>query len=133
MTGEALTRVYRDLANGGRKGVQKVIILVTDGQASDNVQIPSQNIKSNNVLISAVGVANYNLDQLNEIATGSKFVATVKQFDAMNSIRDKVLKAVCQAQQKRGQDTDQEINNGLQYLKRMLGALEDELEQETRK
>ncbi|XP_019618895.1 PREDICTED: collagen alpha-6(VI) chain-like [Branchiostoma belcheri] len=135
LTGRALTQVHQDFttANGARAGVQKVIILITDGQASDIVHLPSENIRKQGVLISAVGVANYNLQQLNDIASGGKFVATVEQFDAMDSIRDKVLDAVCQAQQKRGQDIKQEINNGLQYLKRMLGALEDELEQETKK
>ncbi|CAH1274250.1 FCGBP [Branchiostoma lanceolatum] len=128
-TGASLKAVYNEFtkANGARDDVEKVIILVTDGKATDQVREPAQYVKNKGAHVFTVGVAKYKIDELKLIASNDDYVATADDFDDLDRIRDKVLEVVCNAD-KGKRNIGAEVENGLQYLKRTAGELMDDLE-----
>ncbi|XP_035695740.1 uncharacterized protein LOC118429367 [Branchiostoma floridae] len=128
-TGQSLEAVYDEFtqANGARDGVEKIIILVTDGKATDQVREPAQYVKNKGAHVFTVGVAKYKMSELKLIASNDDYVATADDFDDLDQIRDKVLEVVCDAD-KGKRNIGAEVENGLQYLKGTAEALMDDLE-----
>lgn len=63
-------REARDILNKARKHSQKVIFLITDGFSNGKDPIPIANrLKRDNVTIFSVGIANGNVEELNQIST----------------------------------------------------------------
>ncbi|XP_035695746.1 uncharacterized protein LOC118429374 [Branchiostoma floridae] len=128
-TGQSLKAVYEEFtkANGARDGVEKIIILITDGKATDQVRQPAQYVKNKGAHVFTVGVAKYKISELKLIASNDDYVATANDFEDLDRIRDKVLEVVCQAD-KGKRNIGAEVDNGLQYLKQTAEALMDDLE-----
>ncbi|XP_035695727.1 uncharacterized protein LOC118429352 [Branchiostoma floridae] len=128
-TGQSLKAVYDEFtrANGARDGVEKIIILITDGKATDQVNEPAQYVKNKGAHVFTVGVAKYKISELKLIASNDDYVATADDFEDLDRIRDKVLEVVCQAD-KGKRNIGAEVENGLQYLKSTAEALMDDLE-----
>ncbi|XP_035695721.1 uncharacterized protein LOC118429347 [Branchiostoma floridae] len=128
-TGKSLEAVYDEFtqANGARDGVEKIIILITDGKATDQVRAPAQYVKNKGAHVFTVGVAKYKMSELKLIASNDDYVATADDFDDLDRIRDKVLEVVCHAD-KCSRNIGAEVENGLQYLKGTAEELMDELE-----
>lgn len=83
---------------GGRIGLQKIVILVTDG-VSDKPQetIDAANrLKEEGVLIVSVGVGNANAKELEAVATSTSDVVYANSFDALNQIKEKVVQRTCE-------------------------------------
>ncbi|XP_019614795.1 PREDICTED: IgGFc-binding protein-like [Branchiostoma belcheri] len=98
-TGQSLKAVYNEFtkANGARDDAEKIIILVTDGKATDQVREPAQYVKNKGAHVFTVGVAKYKLSELQLIASNNDYVATADDFEDLDRIRDKVLEVVCNA------------------------------------
>uniref|UniRef100_UPI00193A61B8 uncharacterized protein LOC120335429 n=1 Tax=Styela clava TaxID=7725 RepID=UPI00193A61B8 len=94
-TGKAINYTRENMftaAAGHRPGVPKIAVVVTDGIAFDDVQIPSQLLKGENAIVIAVGIGNIRIVQIYEIASDPDrlFATTVSDFDAL----DKVVKVI---------------------------------------
>ena len=50
-------------------GFPKILVVLTDGRATDAVVTPSQNVRDRNIVIYAIGIGGYDLTQLNSIAS----------------------------------------------------------------
>ncbi|KAI8512191.1 hypothetical protein Bbelb_088300 [Branchiostoma belcheri] len=96
-TGQSLKAVYNEFtkANGARDDAEKIIILVTDGKATDQVREPAQYVKNKGAHVFTVGVAKYKMSELQLIASNNDYVATADDFEDLDRIRDKVLDVVC--------------------------------------
>ena len=57
-------------------GVPRVLIVLTDGQSHDSVSIPAKNVRDENIVVYAIGVGGYDLEQLEDIATSKSHVYT---------------------------------------------------------
>lgn len=97
LTGSALTFVneYFDLSKGGRPQVRKFLILLTDGQAQDEVGGPAMALRSKSVTIFSVGVYGANRTQLEEISGDGSLVFHVENFDHLKTIESKLIFRVC--------------------------------------
>ncbi|XP_038178664.1 collagen alpha-5(VI) chain [Arvicola amphibius] len=97
LTGSALTFVneYFDLPKGGRPGVRKFLILLTDGQAQDEVGGPAMALRNKSVTIFSVGVYGANRAQLEEISGDGSLVFHVENFDHLKAIESKLIFRVC--------------------------------------
>lgn len=97
LTGSALTFVneYFDLSKGGRPQVRKFLILLTDGQAQDEVGGPAMVLRSKSVNIFSVGVYGANRTQLEEISGDGSLVFHVENFDHLKTIESKLIFRVC--------------------------------------
>ncbi|KAI8499218.1 biological adhesion [Branchiostoma belcheri] len=94
LTGAAIT--YMKDFSQFRPNVQKIAIVVTDGQSSDDVAAPSQAAQNLGITMYAIGVGG-NVDQaeLNQIASTSQYVTTVADFDALDAQMDAITATVC--------------------------------------
>nr|XP_034985426.1 collagen alpha-6(VI) chain-like isoform X2 [Zootoca vivipara] len=97
LTGKALEFIsdYFEPAKGARRGVHKVLILITDGEAQDEVKTPATALRDNGITIYSVGVFNANKTQLEEISGRPERVFYVENFDVLNKVQDELRFGVC--------------------------------------
>uniref|UniRef100_UPI0037E9B12B collagen alpha-6(VI) chain-like n=1 Tax=Semicossyphus pulcher TaxID=241346 RepID=UPI0037E9B12B len=75
--------------------VPEYLIVITDGESADKVLIPAEELRAQGVITYAIGVANSDETELQEIAGDPKRTFSVNNFDALSPIKDKILKDIC--------------------------------------
>lgn len=86
-TGLALTMSKDQLFNDARPGVPRVLVILTDGRANDDVVKPSEELREIGVVIFAVGLGkNYNEKQLISMAATKENVLTADFPDMMTIV-----------------------------------------------
>ncbi|XP_039662111.1 LOW QUALITY PROTEIN: collagen alpha-4(VI) chain-like [Perca fluviatilis] len=97
LTGKALTEVsqYFDKTNGGRPDVSQRLIVITDGEAKDEVIGPAEALRKKGVLVYAIGVVDANTTQLGEISGSTERVYSEKNFDVLKDLESKVALDLC--------------------------------------
>ncbi|KAJ7322545.1 hypothetical protein JRQ81_018832 [Phrynocephalus forsythii] len=97
-TGEALQFVadYFTPAKGARTSVNKILILITDGKAGDDVKAPAESLRNKGIIIYSIGVFNANKTQLEEISGKSENVFYVENFDILNQMKDQIIYGICE-------------------------------------
>uniref|UniRef100_A0A8D2B9P7 Collagen alpha-5(VI) chain n=1 Tax=Sciurus vulgaris TaxID=55149 RepID=A0A8D2B9P7_SCIVU len=97
LTGSALAFVdqYFTLPKGARPHVRKFLILITDGEAQDDVREPAIALRDKGVIIFSVGVFGANRTQLEEISGDGSLVFHVENFDHLKAIESKLIFRVC--------------------------------------
>ncbi|XP_065439669.1 collagen alpha-6(VI) chain-like isoform X2 [Chrysemys picta bellii] len=97
LTGSALTFVadYFKPPKGARLAVKKFLILITDGEAQDEVKSPATALRDQGVIIYSVGVFNANKPQLEEISGKPELVFYVEEFDILKHIEDEIIFGIC--------------------------------------
>ncbi|XP_068944498.1 collagen alpha-5(VI) chain-like [Petaurus breviceps papuanus] len=96
-TGKALRFVsdYFEPLKGGRSGVKKFLILVTDGKANDNIQQPALDLRNKGVTILLVAIFHSKSPQLEEITGDANLVYYVERFDNQKLLEDKLVFDIC--------------------------------------
>ncbi|XP_060706238.1 collagen alpha-6(VI) chain [Hemiscyllium ocellatum] len=96
-TGHALTYTaeYFDSSKGGRPNERQYLIVITDGEAEDQVYAPAKAIRDKGVTIFAIGIINANNTQLVEIAGSQDKVYHVENFDALKDLDKLISFEVC--------------------------------------
>ncbi|XP_060706236.1 collagen alpha-6(VI) chain-like [Hemiscyllium ocellatum] len=97
LTGKALTFAanYFDEAKGGRPDVPQYLVVITDGEAQDEVLQPAKAIRDKGVTVFAVGVFNANSTQLLEIAGEPEKVYYVEDFKSLEETGQQLLWEIC--------------------------------------
>ncbi|KAM5229799.1 collagen alpha-5(VI) chain [Hipposideros larvatus] len=97
LTGSALTFVdqYFTHSKGSRFGVKKFLLLITDGEAQDDVRDPARALRDKNVIIISVGVYGANRTQLEEVSGDGSLVFQVENFDHLKAIESQLIFRVC--------------------------------------
>ncbi|XP_046849854.1 uncharacterized protein LOC124443411 [Xenia sp. Carnegie-2017] len=99
--GDALQNILTDQFTENRglrpavKGVPRILIILTDGKATDSVLTPAKNIRDNEISIYAVGVGGYDIDELKEIASSDKHVFTLDTFAQLKAIVSTITSSTC--------------------------------------
>ena len=98
-TGYALNRVRTELFPQARAGVPRVLIVLTDGRANDNVGGPAKALRDMGVHIISVGVGNADYQELEQIASDptDENVFTTS-FDSVVSLAGSILEDVCKGE-----------------------------------
>ncbi|XP_065254487.1 collagen alpha-6(VI) chain-like [Emys orbicularis] len=97
LTGSALAFVsdYFKPPKGARPAVKKFLILITDGEAQDEVKGSAKTLRDQGVIIYSVGVFNANKPQLEEISGKPELVFYVEKFDILKHIEDEIIFGIC--------------------------------------
>ncbi|XP_012518713.1 PREDICTED: collagen alpha-5(VI) chain [Propithecus coquereli] len=97
LMGHALTSIARYFTDpmGARSGVKKFLILITDGEAQDDVRNPARVLRDNGVTIFSAGVYGANRPQLEEISGDGTLVFHVENFDDLKTIESKLIFGIC--------------------------------------
>ncbi|CAJ0958177.1 unnamed protein product [Ranitomeya imitator] len=106
-TGKALEFVSRYFteSKGARPKVKKLLILITDGKAQDDVKLQSESLRNSGVNIISVGIFNANKAQLEEISGPTGQVHYVESFETLKFKEEELLVEIC----KEGQCTYEKL------------------------
>ncbi|XP_048464938.1 collagen alpha-3(VI) chain [Rhincodon typus] len=97
LTGRALRFAvdYFDEAKGGRPNVPQYLIVITDGEAQDEVLQPAKALRDKGVTVFTVGVFNANSTQLLEVGGAWDKVHYVENFDLLDTPEKQILWEIC--------------------------------------
>ncbi|KAH0627279.1 hypothetical protein JD844_002802 [Phrynosoma platyrhinos] len=97
LTGGALQFVldYFRPTKGSRPYVKKILILITDGEAQDEVKTPAEALREEGIIVYSVGVFNANKTQLVEISGKPEMVFYVEDFDFLKHLENEILFGIC--------------------------------------
>lgn len=96
-TGAAITDVseYFTESRGGRPSLRQRLVVITDGEAQDQVKGPAENLRAKTVVIYAIGVVNANTTQLLEISGSHDRMYVEKDFDALKDLESQLAMEIC--------------------------------------
>ncbi|XP_062925868.1 collagen alpha-6(VI) chain-like [Mobula hypostoma] len=96
-TGRALKFTINcfDSSNGGRPGERQYLIVITDGQAQDEVYTPAKAVREKGINIFAIGIFGANNSQLVDIAGSQDKVYHAENFDALKDLDKLISFEVC--------------------------------------
>ncbi|XP_053570261.1 collagen alpha-6(VI) chain-like [Bombina bombina] len=79
------------------EGVPQIAVVITDGQAQDNIKQPSKDVKNAGITLYAIGIKDADLNELNEIASDpdDKHVYNVAEFAGLQGISQRMLQVLC--------------------------------------
>uniref|UniRef100_A0A670YK30 Collagen type XII alpha 1 chain n=1 Tax=Pseudonaja textilis TaxID=8673 RepID=A0A670YK30_PSETE len=100
-TGKALAFIKEKVLTwerGMRKGVPKVLVVVTDGRSQDEVMKAAAVIQQSGFSVFVIGVADVDYHELAKIASqpSERHVFIVDDFDAFEKIEDNLITFVCE-------------------------------------
>ncbi|XP_054869683.1 collagen alpha-6(VI) chain isoform X2 [Amphiprion ocellaris] len=96
-TGEAITDVsqYFDASRGGRPDLRQRLVVITDGEAQDEVRRPAAALRAKGVMVYAIGVVDANTTQLLEISGSPDRMYAERDFDALKDLESQVALELC--------------------------------------
>lgn len=96
-TGKAITEVskYFDTIRGGRPDLRQSLIVITDGEAKDEIVGPARALRDKGVVVYTIGVVDANTTQLLEISGSSDRVFNERNFDALKDLENQVALKLC--------------------------------------
>ncbi|XP_043972363.1 collagen alpha-6(VI) chain isoform X1 [Gambusia affinis] len=96
-TGAAISAVAQlfDPARGGRPDLPQRLVVITDGEAQDNVKAPAEALRAKSVLVYAIGVMKANTTQLLEISGSAERVYAERDFNALKDLERQLSLDLC--------------------------------------
>ncbi|XP_070604343.1 collagen alpha-1(XIV) chain isoform X1 [Erythrolamprus reginae] len=100
-TGRAIKHAQQilfTLESGTRKGIPKVLVVITDGRSQDDVNQVSREMQLDGFSIFAIGIADADYAELVNIGSkpSDRHVFFVDDFDAFKKIEDELITFVCE-------------------------------------
>ena len=99
--GDALQRILTDQFNETRglrpevDGLPRILIILTDGEATDSISIPTQNVRDESIVVYAIGIADYNIQQLQNISSSESHVYTLSAFSDLEKFISTITSSTC--------------------------------------
>ncbi|CAM5092667.1 unnamed protein product, partial [Eretmochelys imbricata] len=80
-----------------QEGVPQIAVVITDGQAQDNIQEPAKEVKDTGITLYAIGIKDASLEELRETASDpdDKHVYEVEDFTDLQDISHNMLQVLC--------------------------------------
>ncbi|KAM4527093.1 von Willebrand factor A domain-containing protein 2 [Fundulus diaphanus] len=97
-TGAALLHIYSrvlNVASGARPGVNKAVVVVTDGSGGDDAVVPAQKIRDDGVSLFVVGIGDMQRDKLMMIAGSEEYMISVPSYEDLKYFEDVLVQMVC--------------------------------------
>lgn len=99
--GDALDSIkkYFEASHGSRRseGVSQNLVLITDGDSEDDVEDAAVLLRSMEIEIFAIGIGNVHDLELLQITRDPRMLFTVKSFDSLETIKQKVVDTICKS------------------------------------
>lgn len=96
---EFLRTQYFTEAAGSRANqrVPQIVVVITDGDSTDEVEEPAQKLRQEGVIIFAIGVGQANMEELESIANrpSQRFLFNTGSFQALQGLTEGLLQTVC--------------------------------------
>uniref|UniRef100_A0A087XJL2 Collagen type VI alpha 6 chain n=1 Tax=Poecilia formosa TaxID=48698 RepID=A0A087XJL2_POEFO len=96
-TGAAISAVSQlfDPARGGRPDLPQRLVVITDGEAQDDVKAPAEALRAKRVVVYAIGVMEANTTQLLEISGSAERMYAERDFDALKDLERQLSLDLC--------------------------------------
>ncbi|XP_067858273.1 von Willebrand factor A domain-containing protein 2 [Heptranchias perlo] len=98
-TGSVLLHIYDDVMSirqGARPGVNKVVVVLTDGASTDDAAVPAQTLRNNGITVFAIGIGDAQKVSLLRIAGSANYMITVPSYEDLKYFEDIVVHRVCE-------------------------------------
>lgn len=97
-TGAALLHVHSDVLTvnkGARLGVNKAVVVVTDGSGGTDAVVPAQKIRDNGVSVFVVGIGDMQREKLLQIAGSEERLVLVPSYEDLKYFEDVLVQMLC--------------------------------------
>ncbi|KAF3853628.1 hypothetical protein F7725_014316 [Dissostichus mawsoni] len=97
-TGTALLHIHSEVltaSKGARPGVNKAVVLLTDGSGGDDAAVPAQKIRDNGVSVFVIGIGDVQKDRLLQIAGSEEHMISVPFYEDLKYFEDVLVQMLC--------------------------------------
>lgn len=97
-TGSALLHVRSDVltaARGARPGVNKAVVVVTDGSGGDDAVVPAQKLRDNGVSLFVIGIGDVQKERLLRITGSEDHMIAVPFYEDLKYFEDVLVQMLC--------------------------------------
>ncbi|XP_030058548.1 von Willebrand factor A domain-containing protein 2 isoform X2 [Microcaecilia unicolor] len=97
--GSALLHIYDDVMTvqkGARPGVNKVVVMLTDGTGAEDAVVPAQKLRSNGISLFVVGIGEAKRNLLMRIAGSESYIIQVASYKDLKYFEDSIFQRVCE-------------------------------------
>lgn len=97
-TGAALLHIHSNVltvAKGARPGVNKAVVVVTDGSGGDDAAVPAQKIRENGVSVFVIGIGDVQKERLVQIAGSEEHMIAVSSYEDLKYFEDVLVQMLC--------------------------------------
>ncbi|KAF7204380.1 von Willebrand factor A domain containing 2 [Nothobranchius furzeri] len=97
-TGSALLHIYSNIltfAKGARPGVNKAVVVFTDGSGGDDAVVPAHKIRDSGVSVFVVGIGDMQRDRLLKIAGSEHHMIAVPSYEDLKYHEDVLVQMMC--------------------------------------
>ena len=97
-TGSALLHVLANsltVGRGARPGVNKAVVVLTDGSGAEDAAVPARKLRDNGVAVFAVGIGDVQTESLLKITGRVEHMVTVPFYEDLKYFEDVLVQMVC--------------------------------------
>ncbi|XP_066549887.1 von Willebrand factor A domain-containing protein 2 [Amia ocellicauda] len=98
-TGSALLHIHKEVMSvqkGARPGVNKAVVVITDGAGGEDATVPAQQIRDNAVSVFVIGIGDAQKDTLLKIAGSVDHMISVPSYEDLKYYEDILVQKVCE-------------------------------------
>ncbi|XP_049667294.1 von Willebrand factor A domain-containing protein 2 [Accipiter gentilis] len=97
--GSALLRIYGDVMTvqkGARPGVNKVVVVLTNGGGMEDAAAPAQQLRHNGILVFVVVIGDVRKDVLLRVAGSPNYLVHISSYEDLQYYRDLIIERICE-------------------------------------
>lgn len=101
-TGAALLHIHSQVltvSRGARPGVNKAVVVVTDGSGGDDAVVPAQKMRDNGVSLFVIGIGDVQRERLLQIAGTEEHMFSVTSYDDLKYFEDVLVQMLCSGEE----------------------------------
>ncbi|NXE17560.1 VWA2 protein, partial [Ardeotis kori] len=97
--GHALLHIYGNVMTvqkGARPGVNKVVVVLTNGGGMEDAAVPAKQLRDNGILVFVVVVGNAQRDTLLRVAGSPNYLVHISSYADLQYYQDLIIKRICE-------------------------------------
>ncbi|NWS18764.1 VWA2 protein, partial [Pachyramphus minor] len=97
--GSALLHVYGDIMTvqkGARPGVNKVVVLLTNGSGLEDAAVPAQQLRHNGILVFVVVIGDTQRDTLLRVAGSHSYLVHITSYEDLQYYQGFIIERICE-------------------------------------
>lgn len=99
--GSALLRIYGDVMTvqkGARPGVNKVVVVLTNGGGMEDAAAPAQQLRHNGILVFVVVIGDVRKDVLLRVAGSPNYLVHISSYEDLQYYQDLIIERICEGE-----------------------------------
>lgn len=99
--GRALLHIYGDVMTvqkGARPGVNKVVVVLTNGGSMEDAAAPAQQLRDNGILVFVVVIGDAQRNMLLRVAGSPSYLIHVSSYEDLQYYQDLIIERICEGE-----------------------------------